>query len=180
MSCKKLLLIALMIGGLSTATQMEANARPHASGPKVMKMLFKDAGLSAEQKQTLKELRPDKEERQEIKKKGPERGEWMEEFASGRKSRAEVVQDLEKKLSIRQDFHQEKLEGMLDFLSTLTAEQKEQVLDNLEEMKEKKRRASQQASGEKRQVQSQIIQERQENGTDVCGDQFASFPNSED
>merc|ERR1711988_476825 len=110
-------LIALMIGGLSTAVQLEANARPHDGGPKVMKMLFKDAGLTAEQKQILRELRPDREERQAIKKKKIERSEWMEEFASGRKSRAEIMGDLEKKISVRQDFHQEKLEGMLGFLS---------------------------------------------------------------
>lgn len=138
MSYKKFLLIALMVGGLSTTISFEAQARPNGHGPKVMKMLFKDVGLNDAQKETLKAMRPSKEERQAKKGDGKERSEWMQDFASGRMSRAQVIQGLEKKVSIRQDFHQEKLESMLDFLSTLTEQQKEQVLRNLDALQEKK------------------------------------------
>lgn len=138
MSYKKFLLIALMVGGLSTTISFEAQARPNGHGPKVMKMLFKDVGLSDAQKDTLKAMRPSKEERQAKKAEGKERSEWMQDFASGRMSRTQVIQELAKKISIRQDFHQEKLESMLDFLSTLTDEQKEQVRNNLDALQEKK------------------------------------------
>jgi len=138
MSYKKFLLIALMIGGLSTTISFEAQARPNGHGPKVMKMLFKDVGLSASQKETLKAMRPSKEERQAKRGEGKEKSEWMQDFASGRMSRAQVIQDIEKKISLRQDFQQGKLESMLDFFSTLTEQQKEQVLRNLDALQEKK------------------------------------------
>ena len=40
MSLKKLFIIALAVGGLSAALQVDAHARPHGHGHKVMKMML--------------------------------------------------------------------------------------------------------------------------------------------
>jgi hypothetical protein len=141
MSLKKLLIIALAVGGLSTAIQLEAQARPHAHGPKIMKMLFKDVNLSADQKEALKDLRPSKEERESMRTKRTEkksRAEWMQDFADGRLSRAEVLRTIEEKIKAKHAHKEEKISGLLDVLSTLDSDQKEQVLANLEMLGEKK------------------------------------------
>ena len=138
MSLKKLFIIALAVGGLSAALQVDAHARP--PGHKVMKMMFQDVDLTAEQKQSLKDLRPSKEERQARKKEfkeGKKRIDWMQDFADGRVSRSEVIRNIKDKMSAKHEHRTDKLEGMLDVLSTFTQEQREQVLDNLEELSDK-------------------------------------------
>ena len=138
MSLKKLFIIALAVGGLSAALQKDAHARP--PGHKVMKMMFQDVDLTADQKQSLKDLRPSKEERQARKKefnKGTKRIDWMQDFADGRVSRSEVIRNIKDKMSAKHEHRTDKLGGMLDVLSTFTQEQREQVLENLEELTEK-------------------------------------------
>ena len=140
MSLKKLFIIALAVGGLSAALQIDAHARPHGHEQKVMKMMFQDVNLTADQKESLKELRPSKEERQARKKEfkdGKKRIDWMQDFADGRVSRSEVLRNIKDKMSAKHEHRTEKLEGMLNVLSTFTQEQREQVLDNLEEMSDK-------------------------------------------
>lgn len=140
MSLKKLFIIALAVGGLSTALQIDAHARPHNHGHKVMKMMFQDVDLTAEQKEALKDLRPSKEERQARKKEfkdGKNRIDWMQDFADGRVSRSEVIRNIKDKMSAKHEHRTEKLEGMLDVLSTFDKEQRAQVLDNLDEMSDK-------------------------------------------
>lgn len=140
MSLKKLFIIALAVGGLSAALQVDAHARPHGHGHKVMKMMFQDVDLTADQKQALKDLRPSKEERQARKKEfkdGKKRIDWMQDFADGRVSRSEVIRNIKDKMSAKHEHRTDKLEGMLDVLSTFSQEQREQVLDNLEELSDK-------------------------------------------
>jgi hypothetical protein len=141
MSLKKILIIALAVGGLSTAIQLEAQARPNAHGPKVMKMLFKDVQLSPDQKQALKELRPSKAEKEEMRAERTEkksRIDWMQDFADGRVSRSEVLRIIEEKITHKSAHKEEKMTGLLDVLSTLDSDQKERVLENLEILQEKK------------------------------------------
>ena len=140
MSLKKLFIIALAVGGLSTALQIDAHARPHGQGHKVMKMMFQDVDLTADQKEALKDLRPSKEEREARKKEfkeGKKRIDWMQDFADGRVSRSEVIRNIKDKMSAKHEHRTEKLEGMLDVLSTFDRDQREQVLDNLDEMSDK-------------------------------------------
>ena len=140
MSLKKLFIIALAVGGLSAALQIDAHARPHGHGHKVMKMMFQDVDLTAEQKEALKDLRPSKEERQARKKEfkdGKKRIDWMQDFADGRVSRSEVIRNIKDKMSAKHEHRTEKLEGMLDVLSTFDRDQRAQVLDNLDEMSDK-------------------------------------------
>lgn len=140
MSFKKLFIIALAVGGLSAALQIDAHARPHGHGHKVMKMMFQDVDLTAEQKEALKDLRPSKEERQARKKEfkeGKKRVDWMQDFADGRVSRSDVIRNIKDKVSSKHEHRTEKLEGMLDVLSTFDRDQREQVLDNLEDMNDK-------------------------------------------
>jgi hypothetical protein len=120
---------------------MEAQARPHAHGPKIMKMLFKDVQLSPEQKEALKDLRPSKAEKEEMRAERTEkksRIDWMQDFADGRVSRSEVLRTIEEKITTRFDHKEEKITGLMDVLSTLDSDQKEQVLENLEILQEKK------------------------------------------
>lgn len=138
MSLKKLFIIALAVGGLSTALQLEAHARPH--GQKVMKMMFLDVELTSDQKEALKDLRPSKEERKARKKEfknGKNRMDWMQDFADGRVSRSEVLSNIEEKIAKHYEHRSEKLEGLLDVLSTLDTEQREQVLENLDRIGDK-------------------------------------------
>ncbi len=140
MSLKKLFIIALTVGGLSAALQIDAQARPNGHGHKVMKMMFQDVDLTADQKQALKDLRPSKEERQARKKEfreGKKRIDWMQDFADGRVSRSEVIRNIKDKISAKHEHRTDKFEGMLDVLSTFTQEHREQVLENLEELSDK-------------------------------------------
>lgn len=140
MSLKKLFLLTLAVGGLSTSLPMEAHARPHDQGHKVMKMMFQDVDLTANQKEALKELRPSKEERQARKKEfknGKSRIDWMQDFADGRVSRSEVIRNIKDKMSAKHEHRTEALEGLLDVLATFDREQREQVLENLDEMSDK-------------------------------------------
>lgn len=140
MSLKKLFLLTLAVGGLSTSLPMEAYARPHDQGHKVMKMMFQDVDLTANQKEALKELRPSKEERQARKKEfknGKSRIDWMQDFADGRVSRSEVIRNIKDKMSAKHEHRTEALEGLLDVLATFDREQREQVLENLDEMSDK-------------------------------------------
>ena len=110
MSLKKLFIIALAVGGLSAALQIDAHARP--PGHKVMKMMFQDVDLTADQKQSLKDLRPSKEERQARKKEfkeGKKRIDWMQDFADGRVSRSEVIRNIKDKMSAKHEHRTSRL-----------------------------------------------------------------------
>ena len=136
-SWKKMLLITLLFGGLGTSLSIEAQARPN--GPKMGQMLFKDVDLSQDQREALKALKKGnkaarKTHREEYKGK---RMEWLEEFADGRKSRSEVLREIANKTNDKFMLRQERLEGMLEVLSDLDRDQKSQVLDNLEDMRDR-------------------------------------------
>ena len=140
MSLKKMFILALSIGGLATAFQLKAHARPCGHGPHIVKEIFRDVDLSADQKTALRELRPTKEERHEMKAQF--RGEketlsFLKDFIEGSSSREDILVGIEDKMSLMHDFKQEKLLSMFDVLSTLNADQRTQVLDNLSEMQER-------------------------------------------
>ena len=105
-------------------------------GHKVMKMMFQDVDLLPS-KEALKKLRPSKEEDKRVKKEfkeGKKRIDWMQDFADGRVSRSEVIRNIKDKMSAKHEHRTEKIEGMLEVLSTFDREQRVQVLDNLDEM----------------------------------------------
>ena len=135
---KKYFMIALIIGGLGIGVSSEASARSPHSGVKVVKMMFKDVALTETQKQSLKELRKEmKGKREDVRGAHGKRMEWMEDFASGRISRAEVLSQIDDKFDTHSALRRERLEGMLDILDGLERDQKSQVLDNLDEIEEK-------------------------------------------
>ena len=141
MNLKKLCILALALGGLATAIQLDVQARPGGHSPHIMKQLFQDVELNADQKAALQDLRPTKEEQKEMKSKfHDEKGQlnWIRNFVDGTISRPDVLREIEDTMDEKHEHRIEKWEGMLDVLSSIDDSQRAQVWENLSALSEKR------------------------------------------
>ncbi len=144
----KLFAVTVLSGALFFSSS--ADARPGHNGRKghVMKMLNKDVELSDSQKVLLYDLGDIKGERV-WKKEGKRKNwhNWMVEYVSGDIDREQVLDQIDEKFEVKKSLKKEKTKLFLSLLDSYSADQRSQVLENLEELKERRTKKMEKRAG---------------------------------
>ena len=119
----------------------EYQEKAHHHRDKHRELLMKDMNLTEEQQRELRKIKEErKEERHEYKEDRKEYKEaLLEDFASGKINKREAKKEIERVVEERTAYHHEGVDAWMQFIDTLSEEQREQLLDNMEELHARKK-----------------------------------------
>ena len=108
---------------------------------KQLELLMKDMNLTEEQQREMKRIKNErKEEKSEYREERKEYKESaLEDFASGKVNKKDAEKEMERFTEERTSLHHAGVDAWLQFIDSLSDEQKEQLLENMEELHARKK-----------------------------------------
>ena len=100
--------------------------------------MFSDIELTRSQKRRVEDIREKHVEHKSERKQGQKRFIVLEEYASGSKSRSQILSDFNRKGDSKITDKHEMTDLWLNLISSLDEEQKDQLVHNMEELQEKR------------------------------------------
>jgi len=128
------IIITTIVAGLIAASNV-AWAKSHKKCGGKLKILVEEVDLSEDQRELVHDIKEQaKENRKDRPRKNKEK--WMIDYLNGEVDRDDVHDHIDERFETGKQHHVEMQDVVFDLLETYTEEQREQVLDNIEETKE--------------------------------------------